>query len=215
MALAMVLSWSAVQAQKLYKWVDDSGNVSYHDSAPPEDSGWRIESVSDLSDESESLAPTALAKRDDALISHPLTLFLIPECDACDLVQSYLRHRKLPYTSKDVDDNAELQAELKNVAGRLHVPVLQIGERVIKGYSRDILEDALDEAGFPTAEELTDVGESEQALPRTATTSPESSSTGPEAEPGVESDDEEVEFEPEIEEVDEDTEAVFRELNEG
>ena len=81
-----------------------------------------------------------------------MVLFSIPECDGCDLIRSYLEKRNVPFEEKNVEDNPEIQEELKGVAGRLEVPLVLLGERVLRGYSRSVLETEFDSAGFPKIE---------------------------------------------------------------
>jgi glutaredoxin len=81
--------------------------------------------------------------------SHPVTLYTVPECDACDLVRNQLKEREIPYTEKDVSEDVELQTELMEAAGSVTVPTVMLGETVLKGYQRAALETGLTEAGYP------------------------------------------------------------------
>ena len=40
---AFAIACAPAGAQKLYKWVDQDGRISYHDQAPPSGSGYRVE----------------------------------------------------------------------------------------------------------------------------------------------------------------------------
>jgi len=83
--------------------------------------------------------------------SNPVTLYVVPECDACDLVRNRLKARELPYTEKDVQDDPVSQEELKAASGGLTVPALVVGGEVVRGYSSDAVDSALDAAGYPPA----------------------------------------------------------------
>ena len=84
---------------------------------------------------------------------HPVVMYLVDACDACDLVRNYLDKRGVPHTKKDVGaDNPKHQEELKERSGRLTVPVVIVGETVVNGYNRAALSSALDAAGYPDAQ---------------------------------------------------------------
>jgi len=97
---------------------------------------------------------------------HPVTLFAIPECDACDLVRNHLNKRGIPFTELNASDDVKIQARLKELAGSLTVPALSLDDDVLKGYSQPALDAALDKAGYPQAEETGGPGnKSPQATP--------------------------------------------------
>lgn len=94
-------------------------------------------------------AEAALA---EVVKTNPVVLFVVPDCDACDLVRQQLKSRNVPFTEKDVGpDNAENQEALKTVGnGNMTVPTVAVGTRTFTGYSRAALDLGLDEAGYPT-----------------------------------------------------------------
>ncbi len=81
---------------------------------------------------------------------HPITLYSVPECEACDLVRQYLRERNLPFTERDASTDVAVQTDLKELSGTLTVPVLSVDEHVLKGYNRQLLETTLKQVGYPT-----------------------------------------------------------------
>jgi glutaredoxin len=144
LALA-VAGLSATQAAPLYKWVDSQGRVSYHDKPPPEDSGYRVEK--------KNLGPGGESEVDDALEKiveqYPVVLYSVPVCGSCDLARIYLEKRKVPFTEKNIENNPELQQELKKKAGSLSAPTIMVGEKVMNGYLESLLGGELDAAGYP------------------------------------------------------------------
>jgi len=164
MAASLLAAGPAAGADKMYKWVDENGNVTYQDRPPPGESG-QVQTI----DQSSSQAPARGAAFPDV----DITLYSIPECDACDLVRKLLSERGLPFAEKDADGDAEVQAELKEVAGVLSVPVLAIGDEAITGYNRELILNELEEAGFPTTP-----GSSAPAQARTQPGSGSSGSSG-------------------------------------
>ena len=77
-----------------------------------------------------------------------VVLYVIPDCEACDLVRLLLQKRNVPFVERNVDKNEEQQVALKSLTGSLAVPVTTIGKRLVTGYDRGQLESALQEAGF-------------------------------------------------------------------
>ena len=153
--LGVLLINAPTHAAKLYKWVDEQGRVTYQDRPPPEDSKFSETALS----ESETADPALKTYQDKmtaAAAKSPLVFFAIPDCDGCDLIRSYLEKRNIPFEEKNAEKDTKIQQELRELAGRLEVPLLVVGERVLRGYSKPVLESELDSAGFPKVEEKPD-----------------------------------------------------------
>lgn len=139
-SVTLLAAGSVAGEDKMYKWVDEDGNVTYQDRPPPDESG-QVQTFQQPSSQS----PEGTAFPDVAV-----TLYSIEQCDACDLVRKLLNERGMPFTEKDADNDAEIQAELKEAAGKLSVPVLVIGDEALTGYNKELILNELEEAGFPT-----------------------------------------------------------------
>ncbi|MGB1884883.1 MAG: glutaredoxin family protein [Gammaproteobacteria bacterium] len=129
------------QAVTVVECVDADGNASFMDKCPP---GWAKKSEKLIrrgGPREPSLSEIAAA--------NPIIFYTVPDCDACDLVRNAMTGRNIPFRERDVQDNAEMQQELQEVSGGLTVPALKIGDRVLSGYSRDAIDDALADAGYP------------------------------------------------------------------
>ncbi len=135
---------------KLYKWVDEDGNVTYHDRSPPE-TGYRVEQ------KDFKLGGQTVAKSDGAASKaadeSPVVLYTAPKCTACDMARAYLDKRKVPFTDKNVSGDAEAIKELQEKSGALTVPTIMVGSKVMKGYMESLLEGELDAAGYPKLEQ--------------------------------------------------------------
>lgn len=142
-----VAGLSAAQAEKLYKWVDSQGRISYHDQPPPEGAGYRVEEKN-LKGE----ARIAPEKSQDVAAKFPVILYTAPQCASCDMARSYLDKRKVPFTEKMVEGDPGLQEELKKKSGSLSVPTITVGDKIMKGYLESLLEGELDAAGYPKME---------------------------------------------------------------
>ena len=140
-----LLSSYHVQAAKLYKWVDEDGNVSYHSQPPRDDNKYKVEEK-DFGYQLESSRKSGEIKNRNR--TFPITLYMVPKCATCNLIRQYLNSKKLPYSELNVEGNTAMQAELKRVSGKLEVPVVTIGKGLIRGYSLEELNKQLIEAGY-------------------------------------------------------------------
>jgi glutaredoxin len=80
------------------------------------------------------------------------TLYMIPDCEACDEIREFLDSRNISVTEKNVNESIELQTELTDLTGALKVPTTVIGEEVLTGYSRSKFLRTLESAGYTDGE---------------------------------------------------------------
>ena len=158
-ALCCLLSLPA-SALTVYDCVDAHGNHVFMQNCPP---GMKPASETKLPGKEPAAAPTV----DTIAKKTPVTLYTAPNCDACDLVRHYLQQRKVPFTEKNVGNNADLQKELQQKTGGLTVPATLIGGQTLIGYNRSALKGALDAAKYPDPTEA-----SQTNAPATADTGP-------------------------------------------
>jgi glutaredoxin len=140
--LSLICSIPAAGALTVAKCVDASGTVTFMDKCPP---GTTKEGEQTIRGIGGIDKPTL----EEIAAQNPIILYTVPDCDACDLVRNTLNTRKFPYTEKDVQDNSEMQDELKAATGGLTVPAMVIGTRVSTGYSRSAIDNVLEQAGYP------------------------------------------------------------------
>ena len=141
-------------AQSLYKWVDENGNVTYQDSPPPSNVEFEEQTYTDpdepLVEESDGSDPNEIEDQLTlAVETSPVSLYSIPACDSCDLVRLFLENNGVPFAEKDITDNLTLQKELQEIIGGLQVPTVLIGDKVVDGYSKSALREALIEKNYP------------------------------------------------------------------
>jgi len=154
-ALVMIgLGLQGANAAKLYKWVDEYGNVTYRDT-PPTEEGTHYEEKNISGGAAGEGASDAMSAAAEAA---PVVVYRTPSCSPCDSVAAYLNSRGVPFEEKNVEGNGELQQELKAKAGQISVPTILVGEKVMKGYMQSLLEGELDAAGYPKAEKETPAG---------------------------------------------------------
>ncbi len=148
LAVALVMSCSVAQAQKVYRWVDKDGNVTYRDRPPSE--------ADQQAEERRLRVPRdvagAAASDDDPATKAPVVLYTVPQCSSCDAARAHLEKRKIPFSEKNVDANRTAQDELRKRSGGLSVPTITVGDKVMKGYIDTLLDGELDAAGYAKAE---------------------------------------------------------------
>jgi glutaredoxin len=143
--LVTALAISPAFAGKLYKWVDEAGNVSYQDRPPPEGRGSVEEREVRESGATEG-DPAARA----AAARAPVTLYTVPGCSSCDAARAHLKQRGIPFREVSVSaGNVKAQQEMKQKVGELSVPTITVGTKVMKGFLASLLDGELDAAGYP------------------------------------------------------------------
>jgi len=141
--MALLVGAQPALATKLYKWVDEYGNVTYRDTPPADENiNYKEENISGGNAVGGSAA-------DEAAEKFPVVLYSTPDCNSCNSARSYMQSRGIPFQDKNVQGNGELQQELKKKSGSVSVPTILIGNKVMRGYVQSILEGELDAAGYP------------------------------------------------------------------
>ena len=160
--LVTALVAAPAYAAKLYKWVDERGNVTYQDRPPPEGVG-RVEEKTMRERQGAASGDPAAA---EAAAKAPVTLYMVPKCSPCDLVRAYLKKRGVPFTEIDVSEkNRQAQQEMVKKIGELSVPTITVGSKIMQGYVESLLAGELDQAGYPKPEAGAEAGESPEAAP--------------------------------------------------
>ena len=126
-----------VAAVSIYECEDDDGNRTYEEHCPP-----------GTSPVQEKKFYTGSSSAPASATDISATLYSVPDCEPCAEIRDFLTARDVLLTEKNVNDNLDLQTELKDVAGELTVPITVIGEAVIKGYDRAALTNALTAVGY-------------------------------------------------------------------
>ena len=145
--LLILASLVPVYAAKLYKWVDQDGSVTYRDRVPTEeiDEGdYQIEEKDIRTGSGAEYGLGATMRR----FKFPVTLYSANTCASCDLARDYLKKRGIPFKEKNVQSSQGLADELTRISGELRVPVITVGDKVIKGFAQRWLDSELGQAGY-------------------------------------------------------------------
>jgi glutaredoxin len=144
--VALMLVVAPTTAGKLFKWVDQDGNVHYTDQPPPPEA--KTAEQKTLGDKaSEAPVPYALQQ---AVKNFPVTLYTADQCgDACSKASALLTQRGVPFAGKDARDPAAAEELKALIGGKLEVPVMKLGSQVVRGWEESAWNTALDAAGYP------------------------------------------------------------------
>ena len=70
-------------------------------------------------------------------------IYTTQTCHYCKDVKNFLDENKIPYTTLDVGKNLEARKEMVELSGQMGVPVTIIGEKIVIGFDKDNLKEAL------------------------------------------------------------------------
>lgn len=140
-------------AQTVYRWVDKDGKVHYSDTAPPADT---------KNVQQKRLSSGAIVETENipavvrvAMERNPVSAYLTNCGQLCDDARALLTKRGIPYTLRDPDKNPADAQALNRIAGGLDVPLLQVGDRAVKGFDELSWNSALDAGGYPKTSAFT------------------------------------------------------------
>ncbi|MFH0736956.1 MAG: glutaredoxin family protein [Candidatus Micrarchaeota archaeon] len=72
-----------------------------------------------------------------------IIIYSSPSCQYCNMAKTYLLERKLAFTDIDVSKDQEKAREMVKKSGQAAVPVLEINGRIVVGFDRQLIDDAL------------------------------------------------------------------------
>jgi glutaredoxin 3 len=71
-------------------------------------------------------------------------IYSTPVCHFCQLAKEFFKEHNIAYTEYDVAADRAKREEMVEKSGQLGVPVIEIGDDVMIGYSEKALRQALD-----------------------------------------------------------------------
>ncbi len=66
-------------------------------------------------------------------------------CPFCDAAKEYFKNKGVEYEEKNVENDIQAREEMIEKSGQLGVPVIDIGGKIIVGFSPEEIEEALKE----------------------------------------------------------------------
>lgn len=152
-ALTLLTVAALAIAGTAYRWIDKEGRVHYTDRPPLPAEARSIEKQGLHALGAGSGKALAYEAR-KAAEDFPVTVHSTPDCaDACKQGRDHLAKRGVPFAEKSVatpEDIAALRTLLGG-EGQLLVPVLQVGDKTVRGFRQTDWDGLLDAAGYPKA----------------------------------------------------------------
>ncbi len=149
-AVSLLLSPAAWS--EMYRWVDESGVVTYKDTPPPQKK--KRSKVKVYRDEDFAPAPPPSAGGNAApraqKMSQPrsaekrrfsgsIEMYVTDWCPVCKRAESYLRSKNYPYVKYDIDKDESAKRRFQDLGGR-GVPLILVGSQKMSGFSAQYLE---------------------------------------------------------------------------
>jgi glutaredoxin len=134
-------------AAQVYKWTDAQGTVHYGDTPPPQQRTRQLKPTAPGGPARGAALPYELAR---AVKAHPVTLYTTTRsaCGGCDQGRALLRARGIPYVERTVDSDADKE-QLRQLTGKLELPLLVVGSRKVAGFQDAAWQEALTSAAYP------------------------------------------------------------------
>jgi len=145
LALLSLAGAAGAADTQVYRYTDADGRVVYSDRAPPGSA--RNVQPKRLGANYIETSQMPLAAQ-QAVERFPVTLYTYDCGDVCQSAEALLNRRGVPFTTVDVTQG-ENGAKLQALTGEQRVPVLQVGDQLVKGFLDTKWQAALDTAGYP------------------------------------------------------------------
>ncbi|HEY9104606.1 glutaredoxin family protein [Chitinimonas sp.] len=159
-ALLCVALLPLAQAAKIYQYKDANGNVVFSDQPPP---GQKADTKDVKANVVQTSGGTFSTR--EAIRKNPVVLWSNNCGENCDNARSLLAKRGVPYSLRNPQASPADFDQLKKIAGDGVVPVLQIGDKVIKGYQEGGWDAALDAGGYSKTPDPTLKGQAPGSQP--------------------------------------------------
>lgn len=129
--ITLLLGISPAGAE-MYKWVDESGVVTFKDTTPPPSKKSKKVKVYNDSD----FAPAPPKKE---RFTGTVEMYVTEWCGYCKKAQNYMNSRGIPYVAYDIEKDSAARQRHKDLGGR-GVPLIIIGSNKMSGFSPETLE---------------------------------------------------------------------------
>ena len=72
-----------------------------------------------------------------------VTVYSTPTCGYCRMAKNYLKEKNVAFTEYNVATNSEKAQEMVRKSGQMGVPVLDVNGKIIIGFDRSAIDQAL------------------------------------------------------------------------
>ena len=128
-------------AEELYKWVDETGRVTYQSSPPPE-SAVKVDKSILSNDIADDLTDDSGAE------VLPIKFYTKPECPICDDARTYFEENGIATAEVDITENTLEAERMEKQFGHNNVPTVLVGSKSITGFQKNMLDKILKNAGY-------------------------------------------------------------------
>lgn len=143
-AASVMLIANNAAAQKLYKWVDANGNISYQDQPPPKDA--KVLGEIDVS-KSASRSNSSSAGKTEAI-----KVYTVDDCPNCARSVQHLIKLGIPHVELPLNSDREAQSMILEKTSSVVAPSILIGDDILQAPSNDALTAAVKKAGYKVGE---------------------------------------------------------------
>jgi glutaredoxin-like YruB-family protein len=70
-------------------------------------------------------------------------IYSTPTCPYCKIAKEFFKEKNISFEDIDITSNPEAAEEMKKISGQIGVPVIVINGKVITGFDREKIEEAL------------------------------------------------------------------------
>lgn len=147
-ATAMMGTAALTQAQTVYRIVGPDGKVTFSDKPPASAEQGKITGTGVGASGSAAGGSGLPFELRQVVSKYPVTLYTAPQCAPCAGGRSMLTARGVPFTERTVS-TAEDIAQFNKQMGDSSLPVLNVGNQRVKGFSESEWGQYLDAAGYP------------------------------------------------------------------
>jgi glutaredoxin 3 len=70
------------------------------------------------------------------MVGKKIIVYGTPSCPYCVMLEDYLKKHKVKFKKIDISDDAEAAKHVVELTGELSVPVMEIGNDVVRGFDR-------------------------------------------------------------------------------
>jgi len=72
-----------------------------------------------------------------------VTVYSTPSCPYCHMAKDFLKQNKIAFEDIDVSKDRKKAQEMIEKSGQMGVPVIEVGDKIILGFSKEELRKAL------------------------------------------------------------------------
>jgi glutaredoxin-like YruB-family protein len=76
-------------------------------------------------------------------MAHAITIYSTPTCPYCKMAKNFLKEENIAFNDVDVSTDEKLAQEMIDKSGQLGVPVIDIDGKIIVGFDKTAMKEAL------------------------------------------------------------------------